>query len=311
VQLQHVIEQADRETSLASVSRDNTAQQDPNGGYPTTDATVPRLRSTVESIKANLPFSMLESPFLKMQFHTTELYLCLIGVSTDAAINTLPTDEQWPRWRMELLSAGLVAAKSLLDYYLLQPPRSEMNHNNTEWIQISFALTLAARLVISTNQEAIQQETAYLRSFLGMSDILTEFINRLDAITTEQVDDSGDRDVFFHSSRRLKRLQTWFEARSSYLQYQTPKEPDNNSIRSIAPYVDRSATQAANQPPSTNGQTIAGPSMSSSLMQLECSSVWMGDSWLDGLMDFSALDPSSNQDFGAVDWDGMKQNYWN
>jgi hypothetical protein len=309
VQLQHIIEQADSGTSLTLASHDES-QQDSDGAFPTSGAAIPHLRSTVESIKVKLPFSMLESPLLKMQFHTTELYLCLIGVSTNAAVNILPTEEQWPRWRLEYLSAGLVAAKSLLDYYLLQPPRSEMNHNNTEWIQISFGLTLAARLAISTNQEPIQQETAYLRSFLGMSGILTDFINRLDAITTEQVDDSGDRDVFFHSCRRLKRLQTWFEARSSYLQYQPPKEPDNE-YRAVATDSGSSLTQTSNQPPFTTGRPMAGPSVSSSLMQLECSTVWMGDSWLDGLMDFTALDQGSNQEFGSAGWDGMEDTYWN
>lgn len=121
----------------------------------------------------------------------------------------------------------------------------------------------------------------------------------------------GDvRDVFFHSCRRFKRLQTWFEARSSYLQCQSPREPDGE-YRAAATGSISSLTQDASQPPYATNQPMAGPSMSSSLMQLECSSVWMGDSWLDGLMDFTVLDQSSNQGSGTADWDGMNHTYWN
>ena len=293
VQLQHIIEQADSGAFSASSSLHEPGEQSLNGAYAAFGATLTQLRSTVDSIKTSLPFSIHESPFLKMQFYTAELYLCLIGVSTNATFNTLPTDEQWPPWRLDFLSAGIVAAKSLLDFYLMQPPGAEQNHNNTEWIQISFALTLAARLSMLTSQQSIQQQTAHLRSFLGMSGILQEFVHRMYGLVTDKVDDKGDRDVFFHTERRLRRLQTWFEAQSSCLQNHPVPRGQGLGRAGLAQFSV--ALNTMDQSMSNDLSTL--PDMSS-LLQLECSSVWMDDFWLDGMINFP--EAGSNVDSGEV-----------
>lgn len=213
VQLQRVMEEADAagaHGSSAARSSDSAAR---TTNLPKTSHII-QLRTKLDSIKEAMPFTLMECPLLMMHYSTATVYLCHTSVCVDASLNTLPTGERWPEWRLDALGTGLTAAKSLLSYFLSLPLRSEMHFNNSEWIQLGFGMTYSARLATLSNQRAIQQETQHLRRFLGMSDILKDVSGRLKSITTSRIDDDGERDVFYHYQQRVDRLQAWFDSQS-------------------------------------------------------------------------------------------------
>ena len=149
-----------------------------------------------------------------MQYHTAELYLCQIGLIESSPQNSAA----WSPWRIELLCFGLIAAKSLLGFFLSLPLRYEMSFNNTEWVQLSFALNVAAKLSLIANEaeKAGYQQTIQLRKYLGISDVLRSLIMRIGTLISQAKDDNGDRDVFYHFEQRAKRLQEWYEAQFAF-----------------------------------------------------------------------------------------------
>jgi len=298
IRQQHIIERADARAFPASALILEPVGQSVDQAHVANGPALAQLRSEIDALKAGLPFSLLESRSLKMQVHTAELYLCLIGISTNPGLNTLPdglsappAGEQWPPWRLEFLSAGIVAAKTLLDFYLLQPLNSEMNHNNTEWIQISFALTLAARLAVLANQ---RQEMVHLRSFLDMAGVLKGLLSRMQCMVTDEVDNAGDRSFFYLVERRLRRLQNWFEAQTC---------PVAGSLRGPQHHDAAQAGISLDQAPGQQRCEDAGPAaleMTMPLLQSDFSTGWMEESWFDGLMDFPELGNHMFDD-GSID----------
>lgn len=153
--------------------------------------------------------------FLFMQFHTVELYLCQITLFDN---KRHPQDHQQQfnsPVQVEALCMGLSAGKSVLDFYISLPLRAEMAFNNTGCIQIGFALTLACKLAVAALEPPVNLHTAVadLSRSLDMSGMLNRCILRIQALITLATDSGGDRDVFFHYEKRLKRIQAWYETR--------------------------------------------------------------------------------------------------
>ena len=147
-----------------------------------------------------------------MQFHTAELCLYQISIfdrrfvpATDAV--AFPPSS----WRLQCLCSGLIAAKSLLAYFILLPLRYEMNFSNTELVQVGFAMTIASRLSIAATQESIAPETKELRRLLDMPNMLKQLSARVDFLITTYEDENGERDVWYHYGQRVKRVKQWYE----------------------------------------------------------------------------------------------------
>lgn len=146
-----------------------------------------------------------------MQFYTTELYLCQVSLF-DYKPNT-PNRKLDNAFYIEVLCVALKAAKYFLDFYVSLPLRAEMAFNNTGCVQIEFALTLACKLVITASEPFVYPHTAELCRSLDLSSLLNKCILRIQALITSHMDTSGDRDVFYHYEKRIKRVQWWFESR--------------------------------------------------------------------------------------------------
>ncbi|KAK7754760.1 hypothetical protein SLS62_003320 [Diatrype stigma] len=194
-------------------------QQHTNG--PTARAAVLDLRSQLESFRNHLPFDLSDNQPLFMQYHTAEMYLCQAASFSKTTAQLLDADAA--AMHAELLSSGITAAKSLLDYYLQLPVYADMAFNNSEWIQISFAITVSSRLAITTaaaaasssatNPQQQQQTAGALRQTpsLDLSSILRHLSLRIGALVTQQVDARGGRDIFYDYEQRVRRMQAWYE----------------------------------------------------------------------------------------------------
>jgi hypothetical protein len=146
-----------------------------------------------------------------MQFYTAQLYLCQVTV-----IDHNPSSQNLhyeASFQIDALRMGLSAAKMLMDFYISLPLGCDAKFNNVGWVQLGFAVTLACKLVVAASEPAIHPHTADLCGALDLSNVLKRCVLRIQALITSNVDASGDRDVFCHYEKRLKRVQWWFENR--------------------------------------------------------------------------------------------------
>ncbi|PYI14634.1 hypothetical protein BO99DRAFT_406492 [Aspergillus violaceofuscus CBS 115571] len=180
-------------------------------------------RSELDLYLAQLPFPLTDSHLLLMQYHTVELYLCQVTLFDHKPSAQRPRhDSPFP---IEALRMGLTAARTLLDFYISLPLRREVAFNNAGWVQLGFVVTLACKLAVAAADPHIHPHMADLTRALDLSTMLSRCILRIQALVTSQMDARGDRDVFYHYEKRLKRAQWWFESRSLSRSQQQRNEP--------------------------------------------------------------------------------------
>ncbi|BCS25703.1 uncharacterized protein APUU_50414S [Aspergillus puulaauensis] len=109
-------------------------------------------------------------------------------------------------WRDEMSVSALVSASSILNTLVHLPSTEEVGFNNTQWVQIGFALLVAYRHTVIASKP--DQTFAFL-------DTLSKLESRVGALSTEEVDANGKRDVFFDFRRRVVQIQKWFDGPSS------------------------------------------------------------------------------------------------
>ncbi|OQE01924.1 hypothetical protein PENSOL_c003G10580 [Penicillium solitum] len=169
------------------------------------------LKSELDLYRANLPFLLCENQTLFMQFYTVAMYLCQVTLFDHKPGAQPPHHEL--SFRIEALRMGLSAAKTLLHFYMCLPLGDDAKFNNVGWVQLGFAVTLACKLVVAASEPSIHPHTVDLCCALDISNTIKQCIIRIQALITSDMDESGDRDVFFHYEKRLKRVQWWFESR--------------------------------------------------------------------------------------------------
>jgi hypothetical protein len=103
-------------------------------------------------------------------------------------------------WRDEITLAAQISANAILNKYILLPPGEEFGFNNTQWVQIAFALLVSYRHTVTTSKP--EQKTALLHT-------LSQVRSRVGALSTPHVDVNGARDVFFDFRRRVLRIESW------------------------------------------------------------------------------------------------------
>lgn len=211
-----------------------------------------------------------------MQYYTAELFLCQSAL-VDWSILSLPSSSppastpsssaangSSSPLHLEVLCAGLSASKSLLDAYLSLPARAETAFNNSEWIQLSFGLTVAARLAVasttlvvvdrsSVEQQQIVSTMSQLRAALSMSNALRALAQRIGALASAMSQgmtemQPGDN-VFAQYEQRVRRIKQWFDvysapARREQLQQLSGSGSGSTGSRSSSHCRSRSASSS-------------------------------------------------------------------
>lgn len=158
-----------------------------------------------------------------MLYHTVRLHNVQMRLSAPGTESGAFTDSH-------AFTEGFQAASYLLNSFLNFPLRTEMAFNNSEWLQLSFALTVAAKLVFAATDPLVGQEIKRLRDSLGLSSILRQLVRRLGALASPVTDDQGQPDIFHGFEQRVRRMQTWFEDRYARVQegVQHTSQPETN-----------------------------------------------------------------------------------
>lgn len=157
-----------------------------------------------ERLRTNLSIALLA-----MQLHSAELslyQLSLSGFKSPGSTHAMSTHHL----KNELLSKALVAANSLVNEYLALPPGAETAFNNTQWMQLGFAMLVASRLLVGVSSLNLRIRAAEMaQRRVSWSNTLEQCRTRVDTLSTSQVDLNGDRDVFHNFRQRVIRIQKW------------------------------------------------------------------------------------------------------
>ncbi|KAJ6002603.1 hypothetical protein N7451_005150 [Penicillium sp. IBT 35674x] len=199
------------------------------------------LKAELLLYQANLPFPLTENHILFTNFHAVELCLCQIAVFDHN--RNAPAVRYYSSYQIDALRMGLSASKTLLDFYIALPLRHDVAFNDVIWVQLGFAATLACKLSVAAMNPSVHPHTTELCRALGISNILSRCILRVQALVTSDMDASGDRDVFYYYERRLKRVQWCFENRAL-----SGFNNDSSKHGAQQPGGVDSSTMAASQP---------------------------------------------------------------
>lgn len=139
-----------------------------------------------------------------MQFHTAKLFLYQVAFFERGL-------QQSPAHHLPMLVEGLEGAKSFLDLYLWLPPKSEMALTNSEWIQLSFGVTLAAKFAIVSKDPSVEADTRDLRHRLNIDNVFRHLALRIGALVGRGGDGNKQKDIFFYYEQRVRKIQKWYE----------------------------------------------------------------------------------------------------
>ncbi|KAL4960655.1 Zn(II)2Cys6 transcription factor [Aspergillus stella-maris] len=190
IQLQLITEKIDKMSAKHAVDLEK-----PGSG---SELYIANLKADMEAFRRHLTFDIHESPLLAIQYHATGLCLYQLALNFNG-------QQPWPlsdTWRDEMSVSIRVSAMSILNTYLQLPARDEVGFNNTQWVQMGFALLAAYRHTVAT---WTPEQTA---SFLS---ILSKLESRIGALCTLDKDANGARDVFFDFKKRVVRIKSWVE----------------------------------------------------------------------------------------------------
>lgn len=146
-----------------------------------------------------------------MLYHTAQLHTIQMRLFTSG-------ERPGNSWDICDVEEGFRTASSLFGFQLSLPLRKEVAFNNSEWLQLSFALTAAAKMVLAASDPAIADRTKELRDSLDVLSLLSQIGLRLGAMESSAVDNSGEPDVFHQYGQRVKRMQARFEERCARAQ---------------------------------------------------------------------------------------------
>jgi hypothetical protein len=216
---------------------------------------------------------------LFMQFHTAKLFLYQVAFFERNL-------QQSPALHRNIICEGLEGAKSFLDLYLWLPPKSEMFLTNTEWIQLNFGVTLAAKFAIISKEPGVEPHTRDLRHRLNIDNVFRHLALRIGALVGRGGEGNKQKDIFFHYESRVRKIQKWYErmiqatrasspeSQASTLQPQAggvhrrqspsqPHDPHRNPPSATPSQVPVSATYSHQQP-----QYIAAASYQHDMMPM-------------------------------------------
>ena len=96
--------------------------------------------------------------------------------------------------------SALISASSILNLYIELPSNEEVGFNNTQWVQIAFALLVTYRHTVAASKP--DQTATFLRT-------LSKLKSRVGALSTSDVDMKGARDAFFDFKNRIVQIENW------------------------------------------------------------------------------------------------------
>lgn len=111
---------------------------------------------------------------------------------------------------LDWLSTSIAAVRSLINMVLVLPADEERPVSNTIWLALYCSMTLGVRLDLLAAHKGPSGKAYHLRRFLDMPNALRQIVKRCESVARDDVDETGDRDVFYHMANRSRRLEDWY-----------------------------------------------------------------------------------------------------
>ena len=155
---------------------------------------------------------------LCMQFHTAKLFLFQVAFFERNL-------QQSPATHLQILCEGLEGAKEFLDLFLWLPPKSEMTLTNSEWVQLSFGVTQAAKFAIVSKLSAVEAQTREQRQRLNIDHVFLHLSLRIGALVGRASEQNKEKDIFYQYEQRTRKIKNWYEkmARAIEVQNSNPQ----------------------------------------------------------------------------------------
>lgn len=221
MELQHLVEQIEPSSHGAASTNPSAASHF-------------EIMSRLDQIGQLVTLEMQHVEMLVIQYHTAQLFLSQASLPD----RNVPVD---PSILSQLTSSGLSYAKYLLNFYLSLPLHAEALFNTVEWMQLSFALTAAARLSVAAKRDA--QSAAMAPSNNGLSpelhltDMLRHINLRIGALSNGQDYAGGSGDTCRGFQQRVQRMLGWFEQVSASA---SPEEANSSTAAAQDPSLGAS-----------------------------------------------------------------------
>jgi hypothetical protein len=183
-----------------------------------------------------------------MQFHTAKLFLYQVAFFERNL-------QHHPALNISILCEGLESAKSFLDLYLWLPPKSEMALTNSEWIQLSFGVTQAAKFAIVGKDPTVELQTRELRQRLNIDYVFRHLALRIGALVGRAGDGDKKKDIFYHYELRVRKIQTWFEKMIRMTGSDSPATQQASVVSQTAPPYQRPPSNSTGSPSSSHFST--------------------------------------------------------
>ncbi|KAJ0305495.1 hypothetical protein COL516b_005189 [Colletotrichum fioriniae] len=211
-------------------------------------AAVSEAKERVDVFKGGLTFALGDCPILVPQLHTIQL--CLNQLSLPETPFGLNNPQNAPMQRFIAgLSESIVSAKSLVSVLLHTPHGQEVYFPNIVWVMLHCGFTLAARLDLLAADPRVGFMAEHLRQFADIAHTIRQVVLRLDAASSPDLDDRGDRDSFYHFAIRAKRVEKFY----LHAQSQAAAQQAQAQQQEISPHSIH-----ASLPASTAGFTTMG-----------------------------------------------------
>jgi hypothetical protein len=230
------------------------------------------------------------SDLLFMQFHTAKLFLHqVVFFERQLQHDLVP--------HLEILREGLESAKAFLNLYLWMSPKSEMVLTLSEWIQLNFGLTLAAKFAVVSRAPDVEAQTRDLRQRLNIDNVFRHLSLRIGALVGRATDGSKEKDIFAYYEQRVRKVQTWYEGMLRATSSASPPTQQSSSSYSTPQMPHQQYPSAAASPlPPPNVQQASMTGVGYSPQQAMC----FGQSMPAGA-EMHTLDPSPYAaDYGQI-----------
>ncbi|PLB50403.1 hypothetical protein P170DRAFT_435591 [Aspergillus steynii IBT 23096] len=276
VRLQRVFERIDE----VSISHPPGMQ----GRMPEMERHIYGFRQELEDFKGHLSCARINTLIISMQFHTLELYLTQVSLfdkfhpassynypspstsNPDAPPSFHPRRQREPsmlpgsmNFRVDSLCRGLVAAERYFDSVLTWPVGVEHNISYMQWVQIGFILAISAKLAVAASDPCFyrQERVGPLCDALNMPLVLNNCRRRMQALSNYTVDESGERDVYYHYDQWLRHIHEWFDR--NYCLPQPDGLPSAPPATRVAPPPPPPAPSAPPAPSVPSAGVAPGP----------------------------------------------------
>ncbi|KAF2685277.1 hypothetical protein K458DRAFT_417339 [Lentithecium fluviatile CBS 122367] len=241
IRLQRIIE------NIESLAGESSSEAEAHAAYV-------RVRTELEEFRMYLSNDVSDSHLLFMQFHTAKLFLYQVAFFERNL-------QQSPALHLNILCEGLESAKSFLDLYLWLPPKSEMALTNSEWVQLSFGVTQAAKFAIVSRSPNVEPQTRELRQRLNIDHVFRHLSLRIGALVGRAGEPNKHKDIFFYYETRVRKIQNWYEkmcraTRSDSPESQQQQQPQFRASASATPPMHTSSPYSSHTPPGAPPQHL-------------------------------------------------------